>query len=155
VAQNDVVLKLGASQIEKAVTESELLRREIFISRASNWNRRRRCRSDNLQRTRADLNVARGKLRISHRRRTLDDLAFDEDDCLRSQCSGRVTHVRRTGSRIERDLHDAASISQIDERESAQVAASVHPAAKSNVLSCIRGAERAAQVGTVGCREVV
>jgi hypothetical protein len=155
VAQDDVLLKLGPSQIEKTVAESELLRREVFVPRARDRNRRRRRWPDNLERARADLDIARRKIGISHRCRTLDDLALDEDDCLGSECSGRGTDVRRTRSRVERDLHDATSISQIDEREASEIAASVHPAAESNVLSSIRGAECAAQVGTMACREVI
>src|SRR6185436_13098288 len=63
VAQDDVFLKLGPSQIEKTVTESEFFRREVFVARARDRDRRWCCRSDNLQRARADLDVARGKIR--------------------------------------------------------------------------------------------
>ena len=107
------------------------------------------------QRGRVHLDLARRQVGIPHRRRARDDLSLDEHDGL---APGRRGARRRrrggTRSRIERHLHDARAIAQIDEHDAAEVAAAVHPAAEAHPRARRRlSAQRAAEVRAMGCRE--
>jgi hypothetical protein len=57
---------------------------------------------------------------------------------------------RRALVGVDGDLHGAAAVAQVDEDDSAMVAAPVHPAAQLNVLAGVVGAQIAAPVAAHG-----
>src|SRR5512144_2425918 len=57
--QNDVLLQLGSTQVEVAMPESKLLRGQILVSCASNWNRRRARGPNDRQPRRSNFHVPR------------------------------------------------------------------------------------------------
>ncbi len=67
----------------------------------------------------------------------------------------RGAHVGRTVLRVERHLHDPRAVAKVDERQSAEVAIAVHPAAKAHTLAYVGGAERSTQVRAQGRCEMV
>ena len=54
---------------------------------------------------------------------------------------------------IERHLHDAVAIAQIDEHQAAEVAAAVHPSTERDVKPHMLGAQAAARVAAKRRRE--
>ena len=88
----------------------------------------------------------RRELRVAHFSRPRDDLARRSArrsrcrDCARSSSVSRG-RVRR----IERDLHDARAVAQIDEHEAAEVAPAMDPAAEADVRADVLEPKRAAE----------
>lgn len=67
----------------------------------------------------------------------------------------RVDDFGRSRLGIERNLHDARAISQIDEGESAQIASAMDPAAQPDGLSDVAGAKGAAEMRAKSRSEMV
>src|SRR5215211_3322506 len=97
------------------MTEPQFLRCEILVSRPSNGNRRWRRRSDDMKRRREH--------GVVHRVGTCDHLALDENHCLETDACRRSTNVCGAPIRIKRYLDDSGAIAQIDECETAEIAA--------------------------------
>ncbi len=113
MTQDEVLLQLRPAQVEEAVAQPQLFRGEVLVARARHGNRRRRGRSDDRQRRRANFDVARRQLGIAHRFGARDDFALDEHDGLGAKRRRRGAHVgrdsasgRTTPARSPRDRAD-------------------------------------------------
>jgi hypothetical protein len=51
-------------------------------------------------------------------------------------------------------LNDSSAVAEVDERQPAKVAASMDPTAKAHMAANVAEAQRAAEVCTMGCREM-
>jgi len=155
VTHDNVLLQLRPSKIEKPMFETQFLRGEVFVSRTRDrnggWNRR----PDDLEVRRPNFDVSRCEICVAHRVRARDNLALEKNDSFRTQGRGGGADVGRTGARIERRLNDSRTVSKIDEREPTEISAAMNPAPESNVLTDVLFAERAGEMCTMGCREMV
>src|SRR5689334_3770241 len=151
--QDEILLQLGTSQVQVAVTQPQLLRWKRLISDTRHGYCWRRGRTDQLERLGPHLDVAGGEIGVAHFSGSRDDLSLDEDDALRSKCGSQAHRFRGGVSRIERDLNEPASVSQIDEHQLAEVAFAMHPTAESDFGAGVGTAERTAGMSSKCRRE--
>src|SRR5687768_8532898 len=149
VAQDDVPLQLGATQIEVTVSQAQLLSRQHLALATRDRNGRRHRRAHDAQGRCADFDIAGGKLRIAHALGPRNDLALDEYDSLCPERRRRVDHLLRSRARVKRDLHEAGAVAQIDEDDSAKRAPPVHPASKPHPHTRVLGSERPREMRSV------
>src|SRR5207245_4688692 len=112
----------------------------------------RRClgRSHDLERRRVDLDIAGRQLGIAALRRARDDLAFDRDDRFALEGVGLRDELGRCPGRPDADLDEAVPIPQINEDNSAEVAAPVDPPPQAHSLPGVLLAKLAAAMGSEG-----
>ena len=96
--------------------------------------------------------VANSGLRIASGRATTSPSISTTDSW--PSAAAAAHSVGRTVRWIERHLNDPCAVAQVDEGESAEVAGAVHPAAQANELARRCRCAGAAQVGTLGRREM-
>src|SRR5688500_12296277 len=77
--KNQVLLQLGAAQVEVAVTETQLFCRQLLSLSARDGDRRRGGRPNDFDARRTHFDFTGCKLGVSHLRRTRDDLALDQN----------------------------------------------------------------------------
>ena len=154
VAQNQILLQLGATQVEIPMLETQLLGGELLSPSARDRNRRRLGGSD-------DPEIAAPSLR---RRPSPSPRFASRADARRPRLRSITTvsrpslpraldDVGRRPARIERDLHDAGAIAEVEKNESAEVSRAVHPAAESDFGADVGGSELAGQMRSLGRRK--
>jgi hypothetical protein len=134
---------LGATQIEVAVLEAEVLLGFYSVLDQERW--RFGSRHDR-ELGGDDLDVARGERGVPHPLGPFPHGARDAHHPLRAKVlCGRVRLGRFLG--MEHDLHGTLTVAQIDEGDTAVIAATGDPAAEGHVGAGVLGAELAAGVG--------
>src|SRR5262249_25597167 len=143
---DDVVAQLGASEVEVAMPQAQLLCRELLAATPRDRNRRRDGRSNDRERAAAHFDVASRELTVSHLGWPRHDFAVDEPHGL-DRCAGcGLYRLARRVARVERDLHDTRTIAKVDEDEATQVAHAVHPSAEPNLRPHVAGAQCAGEM---------
>ncbi len=132
VAQDQVLLQLGPTQIQIAVFEPELLGGQLFAFTAGDRNRRRFSWPDDLEIARSYLNIARLHLGVAHLGWTRGNFTFDHHYCLEAELAGPLDDIRRGPFRIEGHLQQTRSIPEVEEDYAAQISGSMYPAAESD-----------------------
>ena len=145
MAQHDVVTKLGATEIKMSVFEPQLFGRQRLAAIARNWNRWRFRRTNETQSLSTNLDVAGRQLSVSHLLRTRDNFARDQNDTLGAESTCDLERLGARVRRIERYLHDACAIAEIDEYETAEVASAMNPSSEPNGRTNVFDSEQAAE----------
>ena len=151
MTQHQIGLQLRPPQIEVAVLEAQILRRQLFGLPAGDWNGGRLGRPHDLERGRVHFDLASRELRILHVGRTGDDFALHHDHGLRPETLGAGDDVGRGPSRTERHLDDAVAVAQVEEDDSSQVAAPVDPTPQAHPLADVLPPQRPTAVAAPGC----
>ena len=135
VVEAQVALHAVAAHVEVAVPKAEHLVHALVADLEGQRLRRR----DDAQRVDLDLDLARRDVRIDRVRRARDDLALGLEDEL-------VAHVVRLRVVLgpHDQLDDAGVVAQVDEHETAVIAARVDPAGERHPTACIARAQHAA-----------
>src|SRR5688500_6534196 len=115
VAQDDVVLELRPAEVEVPMLEPQLFGGELFSTAARDGNRRSLSRPDDLDADRAQLDIARLHLRVSHLRRSLCDFAFDDDDGFQSKSPCTIDCGIRRPLGVEGDRVQSGAFESMDE----------------------------------------
>ena len=149
VAQHEVRLHLGASQVEVTVLEPQLFSGELLTLGTGHRNRRRHGGSDDRELRRVDLDLAGRQLWVPHVPRARNDLALQFDHRLAGQPGCGPADVFRC-ARADRDLDDPGAVAQIDEHDPTEVAAPVHPSAQPHPLPHVLRPQLAAAVRAPG-----
>jgi hypothetical protein len=151
VTQNDVVAKLGSTKVEMAMPKAQLFCRKRFTAIARHRDHGRFGRTDQTKRSPTDFDVATCQLGVAHLGRPGDDVTGDEHDTLGAEAPRQVEHLGRGVVRIERDLDDPRAIAEVDEYETAEITAAMHPPsephARSYAVEPKRPAQRVAERG--------
>ena len=132
VAQQQAGLQLGAPKVEDPVLEPQLFAREFFAFLPCHRDGRRDGGTDDAQVGDVHLDVTRGERAVPGHLRTQPHRAFDQHDRLRPRRRRPPHHLGRRPPRVARQLHDPGAVAEVDEYEAAEVAAAVHPPAKSH-----------------------
>jgi len=147
VPKHQVALQLGATEVEIAVAQPQLLGGQRLSLGSGHGNGGRDSRPDDANRARLHFHIAGGQLRVPARFRAGGDLTLHEHDALLPYGGGRTLHRVAHDRRIEGDLHDALTVAQVDEDQPAEVSLAVHPPAQPDRPPRIREPQRAAIVG--------
>src|SRR5437867_67339 len=151
VAQDQIGLQLRPPQIQMTVLETQLFGGELFALAARDLNRGGLGGTDEAQRRRVDLDVAGRQLDVPSLRRAQHDLPLDRDHGFALERVRLRDELGRRPRRSDADLDDAVPIPQVDEDDSAQVAAPVDPAPQSHPLTGGCLAQLAAAMGPERC----
>jgi hypothetical protein len=127
MAEVDRVLQLVAPQIEIAITQPQIFRRQLIAGRGCNQNRRRLRGIQNRHLGDVHFDFAGRHIGIAGVRGPQTDVALHLDDVLGAEACGLRDDGSRRPLRIERELHAATTIAQVDEDDAAEVATLVHP----------------------------
>jgi hypothetical protein len=128
--------RLGAPHVQVAVAEPGFL---VQLARPVDRERQRVGLAEDLQLVRGHLDPAGGQLGVLVPLRPAAHLAGDLHAELGPQRVGRAVLALTP----EHDLDDAARVAQVDERDTAVVAAAGHPARQRHRLAVLLGAQRA------------
>jgi hypothetical protein len=101
VSENDVLLQLGAAQIQIAMAQPKLFGRKRLSSRARYRNRGRDRRPYDFQALGPDFDIAGCEVGVPHLRWARDDLALEEDDTLWTERGCQLHGVQWGEARIE------------------------------------------------------
>ena len=143
-AQREVVLHLGAAQVEVAVLQAHLFVGDgVFGGREG----RRLGFVEQQQLVGDDFDLAGGHVGVFEARAAAADVAFDGDDVLGARGVGLV--VRGADLLVDDDLRDAGAVAQVEEDEVAVVAAAVDPAHQNHVLPRVFRAKLATHAASV------
>ena len=142
-ARDQVLLQLGAAQIEVAILEAQ---RIVGVDVVLDRERRRLGLREHLDALDPDLDRA-GRHLVVDLGAARADLAGDADAPLRAQLARCI--VRRLVERlVEHELREALAVAQIDEHAAAVVAVGLDPTGQDDVLSGVPGAQGATAVGS-------
>ena len=136
----DVVLHLGAAQVEVAIFQAQLFVGGDVLRRKE---RRQLAVVEQPQFGGDDFDLAGRDVLVDVRAIAQLDRADDGDDELVAKLAGFVVHARAC-VRVEDDLRDAGAVAKIDEDEVAEIAAAVDPAHENDAAAGIGGAKFAA-----------
>ena len=100
----------------------------------------------------ADFDLTGLEVRIARLVRTGRDRTLDQHNGLDAGAPRAAKDVRRRPARVEGHLNQPAPVAQIQKHDPAEIARSVHPAAKTHGLARVGSAQRAAHPGSEGCR---
>ncbi len=142
VAQHEIVVRLGAAQVEIAITQARFFGGVGFLL---DLKRRRLCVVQDVQFCGDQFDFAGGDFRV--RFLALDDFAFDGDDVFAAHVFGFGV---RFGLRllVEDNLDDSGAVADVEEKQIAEVAATMDPTHDDGVAVGVGGAEGAAVVGS-------
>jgi hypothetical protein len=135
--KDQVFLKLGTPEIEITMTQPQLFGGQWLAADAGDRNRGRRGWTDQGQLLGSDLDIAGWELSVSHLRWSRDNFALEKHHALGTETRRQRDRFRGRVARIERDLHEARPISEIDEYQLPEIALAVNPATEANVGSGI------------------
>ena len=145
MAHDEVVLHFRTAQVEVAVFEADLF---VDVDVVFNVERRRLGRIEDAQFFAADFDSARlhlgvDRIFITH----ADDAAYSQDVF----CTYLFCFIERNLFIIRRsdDLYDARTVAEIDEDQSAVVAAAFYPAGQDNFFAVVRFTYFSAVLGAV------
>ena len=102
-------------------------------------------RTDQPKRSPAHFDSAAFQLGVAHLGRPRHDLTRDEHDAFSTEAACQLERLRRRVIRVERDLHDPCAIAEVDEHETTEVSAAMHPSAKADTRSDVIEPERPTQ----------
>jgi hypothetical protein len=153
VAKNQILLQLRPAQIELAMLEPELFGGKFLALAARDWNCGSFRRSDNAKFSGPDFDITGFHFRIPHLDGACRDVTLDYDHSLETELSRSFDYRLGSGPRIEGDLNDSGAIAQIEEDDPAEVAGPVHPSAKLDAGTDVRGSQLTSQMGSTGGRE--
>ena len=131
MAQHDILLHLGTTQVEVAVFEPQHL---VHVEIVLDIERRRLRLVQDAKLAADDLDLARFHLRVHGVLGTRAHVAAHRDDELRAQGLRLVERALAHLRLVINHLHIAGTVAQIDENQSAVVAAARHPAAYRDFL---------------------
>jgi hypothetical protein len=144
VAQAQVLLHLGAAQVQHAVRQAHGLRQVLVVQR----ERRRDAGVEHHQFVAQHLDLAAGEVGVFGAGRARAHLAHDLQAELVAHAFGDLEHLGAVG--VADDLHQAFAVAQVDEDHAAMVAAAVGPAHQGDGLVHQRFADQAAVGGSHG-----
>jgi hypothetical protein len=143
-AQGEVRLHLGAAQVEVAILQAHLFVGDgVFGGREG----RRLGLVEQKQFAGDDLDLASGHVGVIEPFATAADASLDRDDVLRTRGVG--FGVGGCDLLVDHDLGDAGAIAQIEEDETAVVAAAVDPAHENDILARVFGAKLSTHPGAL------
>jgi hypothetical protein len=135
VAQREIAMRLRASQVEVAETQTRFFRGIDFVFD----RKRRRLRVvENVQFRRDQFDLAAGQFQISLL--ALDDFAFHGHDKFTARLLGFGVRCRLRLF-VEDHLNDAGAVANIEEEQIAEVAPARHPAHYNGVAPFVLGAQ--------------
>ncbi len=143
-AQNEVLVKLLATEIEEAVLETHVLR--LIGLLVGNVDRSHFRGGLHHELVRLDFDFTGGQIGIDRVRRTKFHLAGHGDDALEM---GLLDKTEETAARMHDDLRKTVMVAEVDEKDSAMVAKTEHPAGKPNRLARVCRAEFIARMSTI------
>ncbi len=133
--EQEVLLQLGAAQVQVAVAQTQVLARQLLVGAAVDGDRERlgtlRAPSSPPPAPRSHRRAARGSHWIRAK-----DAPLHLHHVLRAQLARLLQDRRRRPLRVEGDLHQAAAVAEVQEDEAAEIAAAVHPSRR--VAPCCR-----------------
>jgi hypothetical protein len=147
VTQNEIAVQLGAPEVEHPMTQPQLFRRELLFLFASDGNSRGLGWTHNLESGGVHFHLAAGELGIPRGLRSQGHGAGHQHDGLRPERRRSLHDLRRGPLRVEGQLHQTGAITKVYKHKPAQVAASVHPPAKTHLLPQLIPGERTAPMG--------
>ena len=150
MAKHQVVLEFGAPKIEVPVTQPEFLGRHLVATSASHRQRRRDCRPDNRERGHPHFHLTRAHVWVHAVGLARHDLTFAQHDRLHPDRRRQCLHVGGTPRRPERELHQPGAVTQIDEDQSPEIAAAVHPPAEADDAPHVTASQQAAGISAQG-----
>ena len=103
------------------MSKTQFFGSELLSLAPRDWNCRGFRGSDQLHRTCAHFDIAGSQLGVSHFCRAEGDVPLDNHDALLPKSSRFLDLCGRGPLRVERYLHDAGSIAQIEKDNSAQI----------------------------------
>jgi hypothetical protein len=133
--------------------EPELLGGKFLALAARHWNRGSFRRPNDTKFSGPDFDITGFHLRIPHLDRACRYVTVDYDHSLETKLSRSFDYRLWSGPRIEGDLNDSGAIAQIEENDPAEVAGPVHPSAKLDAGTDVRGSQLTSQMGSTGGRE--
>ena len=145
VAEAQVAAHLLATQIEVAISQAEIFVGNLIVE----LERQDLGGVQDIERGGDDFNRASIQLSVFRPSETGHDFAYDTDDILTAQFMrffGGLGMFLGT----KNNLCDPFPVAEVDEDESAMVAARGHPAAESDFVAGVFGAKGVAVVGAVG-----
>ena len=143
MAQDDVLLHLGAAQVEITVLEAHLL---IHVDIVLDVEGRRLRLVEDAQLRADDFHLARLDVRVDGLLAARAHLATHGDAELIAQGLRLVERPLVHRRLVKNDLNKAGTVAHIDEDESAVVAPSRHPAAEDDLRPYVCLAKRAAMM---------
>ena len=145
VAQLDVVLHLGAAQVEVAILQAHLFVGDVVVGGREG---QRLAVVEDAQLVGDDFDFAGGDVRVDGVGVAQLDVADDGDDVLGAQRLGLLVELG-AGVGGDDDLGDAGAVAQIEKDEVAEIAAAVDPAHEDDFGAGVGGAQRAAHMSTL------
>ena len=137
VAQGDGVLQRRAAQVQGAVAQAQvLIHGAVLVDREG----RRVGVGEDLQGAHGELDLAAGQVRVDVLGRAALDLPRDGDHVLGAQPVRGGVRLGGVG-RVKDELQQARALAQVDEDQTAVVAAAVHPAGHAGLRAGPGGVE--------------
>jgi hypothetical protein len=150
VPEHQVLLQLGATQIEIAMPQAQLLGGHFVAAPSGDGKRGRDGRPHDTQTMHPDLDLAGAHVGVHPVGLAGHDLPVAHHDRLHANGGGQCLHFRCAPRRPEGELHQPRAIAQVDEDQTAKVATPMYPPAQANGAAHIAAPKQAAGVGAHG-----
>ena len=146
VSKSQVLLHRGTTKVDVPVLEAQHLVDLVFVASVFvDLERRSLGARQDLQTAAHYLDITGGQVGVGRALFTSAHLAVDLDAELAPKLLGERVALGRLG-RVENDLNDSGHVPQVDEDQSAVVAARVHPSAEGHTLAFVVAPQIAAPV---------